>query len=60
MTLCNGVLVNCCAWKGVVEGGGGGRAGQRVMGAWVCNWKLSKINKSLKLFFCPHCSYMQT
>jgi len=27
--------------------------------AWVY-LKLSKIKKSLKLFFCPHRSYMQT
>ena len=23
---------------------------QQVMNAWVCNWKLSKTNKSLKIF----------
>ena len=32
MTLCNGVLVNCCAWKGVVEGGEGGAAGHGCVG----------------------------
>ena len=45
----------------MVERGVGRELGvQGKLNAWVFYLKLSKIKKSLKLFFCPHRSYMQT